>query len=50
MGPKGESSIAAYQGIETMAQLPSKDRDQDHLHQYRVDFAKLPLEIYELTR
>jgi len=24
--------------------------DQEHLAQYRIDFAQLPFEIYELTR
>jgi len=29
---------------------PTKYLDQDHLDQYRIDFAQLPYEIYELTR
>jgi adenine-specific DNA-methyltransferase len=29
---------------------PTKYLDQDHLDQYRIDFAQLPFEIYELTR
>jgi adenine-specific DNA-methyltransferase len=29
---------------------PTKYLDQDHLGQYRIDFAQLPFEIYELTR
>ncbi len=29
---------------------PTKYLDQDHLSQYRIDFAQLPFEIYELAR
>jgi len=29
---------------------PTKYLDQEHLNQYRIDFAQLPFEIYELTR
>jgi adenine-specific DNA-methyltransferase len=29
---------------------PTKYLDQDHLDQFRIDFAQLPFEIYELTR
>jgi adenine-specific DNA-methyltransferase len=29
---------------------PTKYLDQDHLDQYRIDFAQLPFEIYELAR
>ena len=29
---------------------PTKYLDQEHLDQYRIDFAQLPFEIYELTR
>ena len=29
---------------------PTKHLDQDHLDQYRIDFAQFPFEIYELTR
>jgi adenine-specific DNA-methyltransferase len=29
---------------------PTKYLDQEHLEQYRIDFAQLPFEIYELTR
>lgn len=29
---------------------PTKYLDQEHLGQYRIDFAQLPFEIYELTR
>ena len=29
---------------------PTKYLDQEHLDQFRIDFAQLPYEIYELTR
>jgi len=29
---------------------PTKYLDQEHLDQYRIDFAQLPFEIYELAR
>jgi len=29
---------------------PTKYLDQEHLEQYKIDFAQLPFEIYELTR
>jgi len=29
---------------------PTKYLDQEHLDEYRIDFAQLPFEIYELTR
>jgi len=29
---------------------PTKYLDQEHLDYYRIDFAQLPFEIYELTK
>ena len=38
------------EGKRRLVFAPTKYLDQDHLDQYRIDFAQLPFEIYELTR
>jgi adenine-specific DNA-methyltransferase len=37
-------------GKRRLVFAPTKYLDQDHLDQFRIDFAQLPFEIYELTR
>lgn len=37
-------------GKRRLVFAPTKYLDQEHLDQYRIDFAQLPFEIYELTR
>lgn len=38
------------EGKRRLVFAPTKYLDQEHLDQYRIDFAQLPFEIYELTR
>jgi adenine-specific DNA-methyltransferase len=38
------------EGKRRLVFAPTKYLDQDHLDRYRIDFAQLPFEIYELTR
>lgn len=38
------------EGKRRLVFAPTKYLDQDHLDKYRIDFAQLPFEIYELTR
>ncbi len=37
-------------GKRRLVFAPTKYLDQDHLDHFRIDFAQLPFEIYELTR
>lgn len=38
------------EGKRRLVFAPTKYLDQEHLDQYRIDFAQLPFEIYELTK
>jgi len=38
------------EGKRRLVFAPTKYLDQDHLDLYKIDFAQLPFEIYELAR